>query len=376
MTFDPHRLTPTASLNRVRIVNLPGLDIDPEVRGKTGYELVSTQYLIAQILKSAEQLKLTSEELTGERSAIPMVLNRCLNSDDIEVRAAAQGIARRLGRNIAYLLLTLKRGDLVNRQARPDWDESYWEYWANIKQVWLGGGLLSGELGRHLLQYIQQVFSDAQTEGYKVNIDPHGASLPMVGASRYAPRGALGALILDFGSSSVKRACAVYQDDTVMNLLRLPSIPAPRDPGADEEASAVDVFDTMIGIFLASWRYLIVQHGVTPARVILASIASYIDCGQIADRQGGKYTLLRQMTDNAERTFTSVLSAQLHAPIEVVLLHDGTAAAAAYADEPDAAVVTIGTALGVGFPPPADQLRGMRRPVKISDFELNETVQS
>lgn len=366
MPFDPQHLTPAASLNRVRIVNLPGFDLSDEVRGKTGYELISTQFLTAQILKVADQLKLTSDELGGTRSAVPLVLNRCLLSEDRGVRAAAEGVVRTLAHNIAYLLLTLKRGDLVNRQARPDWESADWEHWADLRRVWIGGGLLSGELGRRILPYIHDVFAAARHEVYEVAIDPHGAALPLVGAARYGPAGALGVLLLDFGSSFIKRACGVYDGDTLSHLLMLPTLPAPYDPGTDTQDSAMEVFGAIVDVFLESWRYLIVEHGVTPARVIPTCLAAYVEHGQVSDRQGGRYTLLRQITDNAERTLTSVLAAQLHAPVEVRLLHDGSAAAAAYAGEQRAAVITIGTSLGVGFPPPVEGLRAIRRPVKIS----------
>jgi hypothetical protein len=38
-------------------------------------------------------------------------------------------------------------------------------------------------------------------------------------------------------------------------------------------------------------------------------------------------------------------------PCRVHMIHDGTAAAAAFAGRPAAAVIALGTALGVGFPP-------------------------
>ena len=43
--------------------------------------------------------------------------------------------------------------------------------------------------------------------------------------------------------------------------------------------------------------------------------------------------------------------------LRVSLVHDGTAAARAYAGVERAAVVTMGTALGVGFSPPAEMVR-------------------
>lgn len=367
MPLDPLRLNPSASLNRLRIMNIPGIEVDPEVRGKTGYELVSTQYITTQILKSADQLRLTAEEISGEQRQIPILLNRCLDSDDMNVRSAAMGIARSFGRNLAYLLVTLKRGDLVNREARPDWDSSYWDYWATIRKIWLGGGLLSGEMGTLVLAAMHELFAEIPNEVYAVEIEPHGVLLPLIGAATSAPGGTTGAVVLDFGGSFVKRAYAVYEDDVLVELHTLPQLPAPRDASADEDESAAYVIESMMTAFLDSLHSVFAKDLVV-SRIIPTSIASYIDGGQVADRQGGKYTLLRQITDNASRFFTAAVSAKLGVPVEITLLHDGSAAAAAYAGEPDTAVIMLGTALGVGFAPPSEQRRGVRHPVDISNF--------
>ncbi len=44
--LDPQNLTPANSLNRVQVIDLPGVTIDSEVKGKTGYELVSVELMI------------------------------------------------------------------------------------------------------------------------------------------------------------------------------------------------------------------------------------------------------------------------------------------------------------------------------------------
>ena len=56
-----------------------------------------------------------------------------LTGDDPAARAAAQDIAARLGRNLGWLLITLRRGDEVNRLVRPDWQAADWEKWAAIR---------------------------------------------------------------------------------------------------------------------------------------------------------------------------------------------------------------------------------------------------
>jgi len=49
-------------------------------------------------------------------------------------------------------------------------------------------------------------------------------------------------------------------------------------------------------------------------------------------------------------------------------LHDGTAAARAYAGEANAAVITLGTALGVGFPSRYDRLRPLEPGFSVSSL--------
>ena len=51
------------------------------------------------------------------------------------------------------------------------------------------------------------------------------------------------------------------------------------------------------------------------------------------------------------------VSTALDTSIRITLLHDGTAAAAAYAGQQSAAVIMMGTALGVGFPGDDRKLR-------------------
>lgn len=55
--------------------------------------------------------------------------------------------------------------------------------------------------------------------------------------------------------------------------------------------------------------------------------------------------------------------------LDVRLLHDGTAAASAMAGEAHAAVITLGTALGVGFPPGAGSCRPLAPGFLVADAE-------
>jgi hypothetical protein len=105
----------------------------------------------------------------------------------------------------------------------------------------------------------------------------------------------------------------------------------------------------MIATMAEIWR---AAHAADPAvsTTIAASIASYLRDGQPLARQGGAYAYLLGLSDNLADRLGERLTATLGREMMVRLLHDGTAAATAMSGERHAAIVMLGTALGVGFP--------------------------
>jgi hypothetical protein len=361
--LDPRRLTPSVSLNRVRIVDLPGLVVDPEVKGQNSSQLVSAAVLAQLIRQYAGRLQL---DPTMEDHELRLALDRCLVCEDATVRIAAEMVGQRLGRNMGYILLTLKRGDAVNRAARSEWDDSYWSHWGRIDQVWLGGGLVSGRLGPVIGRYAQAVFEEAGMGDYAIQVSPYGSALPMVGVARYAPPACETALVFDFGSTRIKCACAVYKDGEVTELRRLPSHPAgmarigQASDGPLQQAE--QLLGHMVSVITSTWR----TAGLLPASPILAGVAAYVQDGHpLPAQHHGGYVQLRRITDNLQAELAQRVGAELGEAIDVSLVHDGTAAAATYAGVSNAAVITVGTALGVGFPPPPDGLMALSADLTI-----------
>lgn len=353
--FDPRHLTPQISLNRVRLIDLPGLAVDAEAQNKTGYELISLFALSRLIREHAAVLQL---DPGSADYALRPAIEGCLNSPVPAVRATAEAIGRRLGRNLGYLLLTLKRGDAVNRAARAEWDDSYWAYWGAIRQVKLGGGLVSGELGAHIHRHAARVIERAGVTDLRVDISDFAAHLPLVGTARCAPAKVSAALVFDFGGTLVKRAVVHYRQGkpAVMRLLPVVEIgwQAIFAAQTDPEAQAVHLFERMLTIITQTQQ----QTGDSvAATTVLIALACYLKNGQPQAAQTGVYTPLRRISANLQQLLAQALSNRAGQTVAVKLLHDGTAAAIAYAGEERTAVITIGTALGVGFPPPA---RGIR----------------
>ncbi|MFC1976230.1 hypothetical protein ACFLXQ_07515, partial [Chloroflexota bacterium] len=341
MPLDPQQITPSISLNRVQLIDLPGLTIDPEVKGKTGSGLVSATVLTQLIRQHSDELQL---DPSMDDHELRLALDDCFTGEQAIVRTAAENVGRRIGRNMGYLLLALKRGDAINRAARSEWDDSYWTYWGKIKRVWLGGGLVSGRLGPAIEQHALAVFKEAGVDDYAISVSPYASALPSVGAARYAPPDCQTALVFDFGSTMIKCALAAYQDNRLTTLRRLPSYPtewkkiiqALNDP----THQASHLFSRMISVIANTWHHAR-NEGLLPASPIMASIAAYVQAGHPLT---GAYMQLRRITDNLQLELSRQVSMQLGETIDVRLIHDGTAAATTYAGTKNVAVITVGTA--------------------------------
>ena len=351
--FNPDRLTPAASLNRVRIVDLPGVAREASVKGKTAYELLSAQALTDYLREHADALRLDAG--LSDAAHLPVAFDRCFEADNKHIRAAAEEAAGHFGRRLGYLILTLKRGDAANRRAREEWDDSYWAYWASIREIWLGGGLVSGHLGRRLRQYAQAVLAEAGATDCALHLSAYPSVLPLVGAARCFPPESQAGLVFDFGHSYIKRACALYEGGTLVALRLLSPLAADWTELAEDPASQAGRWaERVVNVVADTWQAACTS-GLTPAPVMVASIASYVVDGQPAAYDRGIYAQLRVISDNLGRWLAQHVGERLGHPVEIDLLHDGTAAARTYAGTAHAAVIMLGTALGVGFPPCTDE---------------------
>jgi len=278
------------------------------------------------------------------------------------MRGAAESIARRFGRALGWLILTLKRGDAITRRARPDWDDTYWDHWAGIGTIWLGGGLANGPLGARIRRHAAAAMADDEGHACALHMAAHPSLLPLIGAARGVPPTTAAALVFDFGQSAVKRALAFYDGGALTALHLLPSLAAPATfsvAGDLTLAQVRDLADRMVAAIADTWES-VRSPGRALVPLLIASIASYATDGQPLPRQGGPYSQLHTLSANTAHWLAHQVSRRVGRPLDVALIHDGTAAARTYADArrmTHAAVIMLGTALGVGFVPTHGALR-------------------
>jgi len=357
--FDPERLTPNASLNRVVINDLPGVALEPGVKGKRAYDLLAAGSIATAIHENTSSLGIHgAQEMTD--GALLRRFDHCFIADDPSVRATAEGIARRFGRSLAYVILTLKRGDPVNRQERPDWDDSVWDFWTSRHRIRLGGGVLAGRLGPNLCDVARQTLHEHDMGGLALHLAEYPSLLPLIGVARRLPCENGKGLVFDFGGSLVKRGVASFADGRLVALRTLTPVPAPAiilEPGdAYTIEQAQTIGEAMVQV-MADTCQSIRDDEVLLAPTFGVSVAAYVRDGRVLPRQFGTYATLYALPERTDMWLAQQVGARLENKYRIDLIHDGTAAAQVYVGTPQSAVIMLGTALGVGFPPTNAQLR-------------------
>ncbi len=386
--FNPYDLRPLATLNRRRLVAVPGGD--PAWVGKTGWELCSTPALIQLMQTRAADLGLEETATASHDSGIqlaglPPRLNDLLASPDPAVRSAAQAIAethgQRLGGLVASILLSpngltfpltpwpKSPGLARDADAAPldPWEAAYLRHWRQeVRQLYLGGGLSNGRLGIIIASAAEAVLKKCGIQQLNVRPASFPSYLPLIGAARRLPPGeAQVAAVADFGSTWAKRALAYYgASGELEKLLILPPVMiAPLvEPG-----NAALLASEMVAVLADTIRQAGPSARLAPD--VVCSLAAYIVDGQPAPQIGtasGGYYALHAVSADLCGWFSEQVRLAASASrasgtscceVRVRFAHDGGSAGAALAGQEKAAVIMLGSALGVGFVPAGEKLR-------------------
>jgi hypothetical protein len=344
MPFNPQEITPSASINRVRIVDLPGLPppyaLRGEERDKTAYDLLGAQAVYNLVRERADQLELSGLLPDSPTNEIMAAFQACFVSENPSVKATAEDIRDIVHRRIAILLAVL-----------PEWDDSYWSYWSNIYQIVVGGGLLRDHMGQIVTGRIQAFFYHAHTErkyrSISIRYDPYGPYWPLVGAACVALPDMTHMAVLDFGGTSVKTGIAHYEQGALVSIKERDSFPSPlKEPHSYRQQGDIDpmmLFQAVADRIADTIQTSSHKDSISQAVV---SVASYIDpTGHPYPDSRGGYAAMQMLAPNLQTALAEAVSQRVGRSLHLRLLHDGTAAATAY---PGRAVLVFGTAIGVG----------------------------
>lgn len=339
---------PLRSLNLARVVALPDDLATEDVTGRRGVELVSGLWLRRELGGRASELGLDSESPQLFRD-----FAGCLTNLDVaaSARALASDIALRLGRRLGCLVLMLSRGEAPNRAVRPDWGDDQWRFWAGVRRVVIGGGLLAGAIGDVAVPAAQDVL-DAHDAGHiRLARSPWGDRIALVGLARLLPVAAERRAVLDFGQTSIKRGLARYRAGRLAGVRVLPARPGLCSAFVDlstERAEVERQWDAMLDMIAETEAAEPRAGSVADVSICLAC---YLTDGQPDPLEARScYGRLQALGPDLAELGRNRLADRLGSDVRFGLLDDGTAAALAVDPDETCVVLTIGTAIGVGFP--------------------------
>lgn len=336
----------SASLNQVRIAVLPTGITDENLIGKTGYGMLGKQILLERI-----KSRMMALQLPVHLTDVFRGFDDCFVHNDPIVRLTAKQVAVQYGRCLATLLLTLKEGHPANRAARPEWGDEQWDYWQTINQVWLGGGLMAGRFGKAVLAEAKRLMKAAGYSQYRLKLSKYPAHMALIGATTTLPPQTETALIFDFGQSQIKRAVALLAEGQLQKLHRLRPLPAACGPLMSDGPDLVRAkahMEHIMAVLTLTWRQ-IQKSGWQPQRVV-AAMACNLYQGHPGPNEWGCYGRLQELAPNLQNHLAAQLEQISGQSLSFCLIQDAKAAALAHRGAKHAAVITLGSAIGIGFP--------------------------
>lgn len=344
-------LSRNCSVNSVCIEKLPIRGVDDSVEGKRAMDIFSARIISEDIRESAERMKI---DVSGYSFRdLPRFIGDNILSDDIMKKRLAESMAEKYGNRLGLILLTLKQGKKENRAARPDWRDEHWEYWAQIKNVILTGGLASGIVGKRFKEQIIEVFDMAGESVYNISLFENSSHIGAMGCAKLITESDKNFAVLDMGQTNIKRCLLTKRSGELSNINVLetkPSINMELDFSDSDEnySKALELHRYIINILADTCKDIELKRDETGE--VIVSIANYVVGGTLNTFRGG-YAKLSLLGLDYATMLSDELSSRLHRPMRVRLLHDGTAIALNFAGQKDTVCLSLGTAFGVGFPP-------------------------
>lgn len=285
-----------------------------------------------------------SEDIRGEK--LLYLFHDLLNSEVLSIREKAIDLANNFGDRLASVIVTLKSPSKLSMQNRQEWKEIHWEYWRNIKKLYLVGGLTSPILTKIFYKRIELALENANITDFAVSFLEGSSHIGIRGLSSVAQNGEY--LLFDFGQTNIKRSHFVKKDNTVIIDSILPTIKSDylfyKYKNEDELKQIAKLLHEYVIKTISNSIKLTGFQG----NEIMISIANYVRDGNIYMKRGG-YGKLAYLSDNYQKYLSQEISRKVEREIQVTLYHDTSAMALHLRSNESTAVISLGTAFGVAF---------------------------
>lgn len=346
---DYYHIDENASINKVVLAKLPVEGIEDDLKGEKAGYIFNAKNILQDIKNSHKELKIDITNL-NDFDIMKEAADRFMDEDE-EVRNAAINVAKKYGYRLGLILLTLKTGLKENREARDDWQDEHWEYFANLDRVILAGGLTHTVFGEKLRVYANEVFKIAGVKPYDLLLFNNAAHLGVKGCATLVKERHTSNLIFDFGQTRIKRSLITVNKGEITNQIFLESVDSKymqfATKSLEERKEIAENLHVYIKNIIKNTFEELSSYNI--GNEIIISIASYVIDGKLNDHRGG-YAKLSSLTDNYEKYLTKELEKELNRPINIKFVHDGTAIALYFKEYKNTVCLSLGTAIGVGYP--------------------------
>jgi hypothetical protein len=256
-------------------------------------------------------------------------------------------LTNRLSEGLAILLSSLIEGSSRSRQLNHLSDAD-WEIWAGCKHVILDGGMVKGPAANAFLDHLRACLAD---RGVSVKAD---RTLPIDGIRTMSLLGCAvpepayynTIYVFDFGNSKIKSGRCLR----IGKKLRLEELPGVLHKDfwnmKDDPETARMLHETICETIVNTLDY---YEDFGPEYRIGMCFANNYLRHQVSNR--GSYRSLRLLGDDYRSLLQKSLESQTGKRVSLSLYNDAEAVANLYQKwAPDAAVITLGTHLGIAYP--------------------------
>ena len=256
-------------------------------------------------------------------------------------------LTNRLSEGLAILLSSLIKGSSRSRQLNHLSDAD-WEFWAGCKHVILDGGMVKGPAANAFLDHLRACLAD---RGVSVKAD---RTLPIDGIRTMSLLGCAvpepayynTIYVFDFGNSKIKSGRCLR----IGKKLRLEELPGVLHKDfwnmKDDPETARMLNETICETIVNTLDY---YEDFGPEYRIGMCFANNYLRHQVSNR--GSYRSLRLLGDDYRSLLQKSLESQTGKRVSLSLYNDAEAVANLYQKwAPDAAVITLGTHLGIAYP--------------------------
>lgn len=304
--------------------------------GKSGKEIYSFEAL------SEKAEELFKEYDSREKQDIIAFLNQMAGKQPAQVRE----LIRCTAIGMAALFSTLQKGTPESRAAN-DLTDADWRFWKSCSHIFLVGRLAQGKLGGWLEQEIRQCMSETANSRISVCCfqDPKVTTPSLLGCARAAEVSDDTVYVFDFGNTAVKAGRAVFRDETV-TIEERPAALHPIQRQDNTLETAKQIHDEIVSSIVNTVAWF--QEEREKLSVSLC-LANNIVNGEIMDR--GRYRSLRLLSSDYCEYLKEALEQTTGRHFSVHMMNDAQAVANLFREwSPNAAVVTLGTRMGIAYP--------------------------